>query len=885
VDGRCGLRYHQSPGVIWQISVMEQAGNNEASEQWGERTRRLTRKWFWAPMLVGAVALLVAVWAWSQVEPDRVSELFDTLVDVDLNQGRIDTALPIPRGELTISQGFVPRHDGLQEIELTLARYGETTEIDNGRLTLQLLAEDSQVLGEKKLETAALAHNQVVKFPFPRQTDSAGQPYTLKISGNPQNTMSVWGYSLDSYGGGAVSLQGDQADGDAVLTTAQDLRFLTRYHLTWLGALNSLGETFYFEGLLFLLALIFLPMPGCLLLFLFHKRWISSLAGQAQTDGNAWPWDPAAWWGTALALGIAAWPLLWLWLTLIGGRWSGWLLWLVIAAGWFAVGWLWWRDRKERRQRIEKAEELSGLPPHPPLTLSWRTEHLILLIIILLGLAVRLLAVRDVAFPPWVDSSRHALITAVMVESGQAISEYMPFLPVDRFPYHFGFHALSGSLALMSAWPLERLLLYLGQLLNALVPLALYAAVWLATRRQGAGLLAAFLAALPLFFPAYYATWGRFTQLIAVYVLPILLALSWRLVRGKGQWQRVWWLVALLAAGLFLAHFRVFLYYIPFALLVWLVSLGRNSRWLAMASGLALLLIAPRLIQLLIDTNPVQLAGRTIANYNNFPASYFTTGWERAFVAAAAAGLVLAIIAAIRRRRWTVLPLVLVAWVAVLFLLLSVDRIGVPVTSLVNLNSMYIILFVPLAMFLAIVVEQVWRWLRQQHWLLQLAGYVLAGALLAAMFLFGVRQQISILNVQTILAQPEDVAGLLWVDANLPPEASIAVNSWRWLGETWAAADAGAWLLPLTGRSASTPPIDHIYNRDLFKEVRKFNEAANAVSDWSDPAQADWLREQGFGYVFIGKKGGFFDPAVLARNPKMEMLYGRLGVFVFGIDD
>jgi hypothetical protein len=336
---------------------------------------------------------------------------------------------------------------------------------------------------------------------------------------------------------------------------------------------------------------------------------------------------------------------------------------------------------------------------------------------------------------------------------------------------------------------------------------------------------------------------------------------------------------------LFLAHFRVFLYYIPFALLVWLVSLGRNSRWLAMASGLALLLIAPRLIQLLIDTNPVQLAGRTIANYNNFPASYFTTGWERAFVAAAAAGLVLAIIAAIRRRRWTVLPLVLVAWVAVLFLLLSVDRIGVPVTSLVNLNSMYIILFVPLAMFLAIVVEQVWRWLRQQHWLLQLAGYVLAGALLAAMFLFGVRQQISILNVQTILAQPEDVAGLLWVDANLPPEASIAVNSWRWLGETWAAADAGAWLLPLTGRSASTPPIDHIYNRDLFKEVRKFNEAANAVSDWSDPAQADWLREQGFGYVFIGKKGGFFDPAVLARNPKMEMLYGRLGVFVFGIDD
>ena len=94
------------------------------------------------------------------------TELFDSLVDVDLNQARIDTALPIPRGDLTITQSFVPRHDGLQEIELTLARYGETTEIDNGRLTLQLLAENGDLLGEKALETAAVAHNQVVKFPL-----------------------------------------------------------------------------------------------------------------------------------------------------------------------------------------------------------------------------------------------------------------------------------------------------------------------------------------------------------------------------------------------------------------------------------------------------------------------------------------------------------------------------------------------------------------------------------------------------------------------------------------------------------------------------------------------------------------------------------------------
>ena len=472
-----------------------------------------------------------------------------------------------------------------------------------------------------------------------------------------------------------------------------------------------------------------------------------------------------------------------------------------------------------------------------------------------------------------------------MANSGQIITNYAPYLPVDRFPYHFGFHTLSATLAMMSAWPLNRLLLNFGQLLNALVPLAIYSAVWLASRRRDAGLIAAFLVALPFFFPAYYATWGRFTQLTAVIILPLLLALTWRLLRGKEQWPRVWWLIALLAAGLFLTHFRIFIYYLPFVFLIWVIGLGRRSRWLAYAAGLSLLLVLPRLAQLLAGANPLQRVGQTIPNYNNFPTSYFTTGWEQAFVYLAALFAVLAVIAAIRRRSWAALPLMLLAWVASLFLLLSTDRIGLPGTSLVNLNSMYIMLFVPLSMFLGLIAAPIWCWLRVQHWLMQLAGYLLVGLILGAALLFGVRQQISILNSQTILAHPEDLIALRWVDENIPADAVIAVNSWQWLGETWAAADGGAWLLPLTARAVSTPPIDHIYNPDLFREVRAFNQTATAVTDWSDPLQADWLREQGITHIFVGKKGGFFDPAVLIRNPGLELLYGRHGAFIFAIAD
>jgi hypothetical protein len=157
--------------------------------------------------------------------------------------------------------------------------------------------------------------------------------------------------------------------------------------------------------------------------------------------------------------------------------------------------------------------------------------------------------------------------------------------------------------------------------------------------------------------------------------------------------------------------------------------------------------------------------------------------------------------------------------------------------------------------------------------------------MVTAVFVFGLFQQITILNTATVLAWPADEAGLAWVDANLPPDAVIAANAWQWLGNTWAGQDGGAWLTPLTGRTNTAPPIDHIYNRELFAANRAFNEAATAVEDWSAPETAVWLREQGVTHVYVGARGGFFKPDQLWRNPKITLLYGEDGVFVFEIEE
>jgi hypothetical protein len=391
------------------------------------------------------------------------------------------------------------------------------------------------------------------------------------------------------------------------------------------------------------------------------------------------------------------------------------------------------------------------------------------------------------------------------------------------------------------------------------------------------------MVALPFFFPAYYATWGRMTQLTGVLVLPVLLALTWQLVRGSGRWKRVWVLVGLLAAGIFLIHFRVFLLYLVFAGVVWLFSLGRNGRRLIGAGLLTLVLILPRLGQLLAETNPGRAISNSLPGYNDFPTGYVTVGWERPFLWLGGAAVLLVVVAVMGRKKWGFMPLFLVIWVGMTAVLLSGSRLGLPETSLININSAYIVMFVPLALTLGIVGDRVWRWLRRRHWLIQGLGAVIVGGAMTAAAVFGLKQQVTILNSDTILAKPEDEAGLTWLADNTPSEAKVLVNSFSWLGTTWAGQDGGAWIVPLTGRASTTPPADYIYDPTLAVSVAEFNNAMKNWGNWADPAIAAQLREAGVTHVFVGGRGGFIDPAELARNPEMALIFGQDGVFVFAL--
>lgn len=762
----------------------------------------------------------------------------------DQEQPRLDRAAPLPRGAEVVTQTFIAARNGLSAVELLAVVYDDAP--PGAPLTLRLNSADGRLIAAATF--TGLVHNAPLRLSFAPQPDSAGQTYALELSGGDANGATVWAYSLDGYARGELRA----ADRAGV----SDLRFTTTY--TYLPA-DILRDAFLS---LLQLARAAAPLwlvlfaPGFLLLQLLPAR-LRSRGGRIED------------WGLALALSLSSAPLLWQWFTVIGLRWTPERLNLaygLIGAAAVVSAFLRWRGRGWRWPAVAGSD-------------------LALVGVVVVSVGARLLAVRDLALPAWVDSPHHFVVARLLMETGQVPASYAPLLPVQHFTYHFGFHGLAVAYHWLTAQPLTDVFLFLGQVLNGLAPVSVAAFIVALTRRPGAAVVGAGLVGLVSLFPAYYVSWGRYTQLAGLVVLAPLLGATWRLVgRGlAGAWPRWVWLVlvACLASGLVFTHYRVLGFYATFAWAALAAGRRRGWKWLGGAAALAAGCSWPWLWRLWehwlqpILREPGQLASPQ--GYNSFPVQYFQNELDRAWIAF---GLLALAWGLWRRERpvW-----VMAGWLAVTFALLNIG----PGSWLVNNNSWAISLFVPGALLVGWGAERLWAlagvWSRRRpaHAGLLLIA-VLAG-LAAALGLRGLRGQVLALNPLTVLATPDDRAALAWVADHTPAEAVFLTNSWRWQVTTWSGPDGGAWVWPLTGRRTTMPPLDYWLEPTWEPEVRAFNERLAALRDADSPEALALLQDGGVTHVFIGARGGVLKPEMFVGSPRYRLLYSNGAAWVFAL--
>ncbi len=511
----------------------------------------------------------------------------------------------------------------------------------------------------------------------------------------------------------------------------------------------------------------------------------------------------------------------------------------------------------------------------------------------LLGLALlifwRFYQVRDLALPAWVDPLHHVLIVRLLLENGGVPENFAPYMPVP-FYYHFGFHVAAAVFGYLSGVDLASAVLVVGQLLNVGVVLAVYRlgmAFWDDRRRAGiAALLVGFVSQMP----AYYVTWGRFTLLAGLVLLPLAMAVAVEIVRLGGDLERGARL-AVLSAGLVVSHyFAALLFALFLAVLLGYalyLSLRTNKPVLrryilpAVAGALAgAVLTAPWIYRVWISARA--FTGLTTVSpshplytvyFNNYlPYLWYLLGPARNYLLLALGLFGLALAGPRPRTR------VLSIWTLTLVIL---SLPWGPKLAPFRPDHAVIVMFLPVNLLAADGLITALERLKGNC--SAMLARLAAIAAVLALVIWGVAQTRQIINPQTIIARPADLEAIRWVDANLPPDARFLINVAPWQNGMYRGLDGGWWLLPLTGRQTLVPPTMYLLGDPAYvSQINAWAEQAARLNGCT-PEFWDLVRAARLTHVYLGPNGGALKPADLEGCANLEVVYARDGVTIYEI--
>ncbi len=816
--------------------------------------------------------------------------------ELDITQERLADVAPLPDGTTMIGQTFVARHDNLNDIEIILAKLDDMATVPPPQLILHLResVQSTTDIASAVIDTQYIAHNTNYHFHFEPQRNSAGRTYYLLAEGTSSNRMTIWQSGINSYNDGSLFINHQPLEGD--------LYFKTYYEFGWDSLARYLEGVAKTQGWTLFPALLLFFLPGYILLsFLYEQRGTEPLEDLA----------------LMLTFSLASYPVFLIFTTVIGLRMNGaliiglFVLLLLLAVfqsyqNKFQLWRAWGTALRDRAQLV---------------------TVLLFAFLFIITLISRFVHIRAQVLPLWVDSVHHNLIAKIIAETGRIPQSYQPYMPTEGFKYHFGFHANAAFFQWLTNLPMHQILLTFGQILNAVLILPIYLLVKHLTGDRVAGMVGALIVAVWSIFPAYFVSWGRYTQLMGMILLPGAVILTMELVERSKKtsasftlWRaidfRLTILGAVALAGLFLTHYRVLVFYFCFLLPYLLYStyelklaplidaklatvyrlLHRDETisstpanipvwtiwWRVVVLGaVTFVLSLPWLwkqlnILLAIAARPNYLTTTDTA-YNAIPWAFVTAGHNKELLALSIVGAILGLL---YNRKMTIM----VIWMLLVVIVVNPEKVGLPPTWFVNNATAIIALFVPFAIFggylLATLANLLTRFIpegwRKVYWGILSAGYIV-------LTVWGAFDMFDVINPVTILATPEDVKAIEWLAENTPPDAKFLINCRHWQSGIYMGVDGGWWIQNLTDRDMTMPPV--VYSSDGVEYIEQVTDLASFVSQitsMQDETVIQRLRDEGITHVYLGVKSGAITPAMLIDDPHFTPIYnGAVWIFEF----
>ncbi len=589
----------------------------------------------------------------------------------------------------------------------------------------------------------------------------------------------------------------------------------------------------------------------------------------------------------ASGIGLALYPLLLLWTSILGLSAGAFYAWGTAGLGLIGVGWHLLRRSGSWRWKAGRE-----CVQH-----SHRWSLVALAGVGLTLFIVRLLIIAELRIPLWGDSVHHTMITQLLVQNRGLFASWQPYAAMETFTYHFGFHSQVAALIWLTGMSTPQAVLLGGQLANAAAVLALYPLALRLGHNRWAGVAAWLIAGLLLSMPMFYVNWGRYPQLAGQAILPVAIALLWYYLAAPRPARALFVLTACIIAGLVLTHYRVAIFaacFVP----AYLVVMGGQGAWRALMTKLAVLVLAVALLILpwaLRVFEGALVALMSAIFVASTPGSGLATQAEainaiadhRLFLPTLVWYAMLgSLVWAIWRREQGLL--VVAVWWLCALLVVNPQRLGLPGAGTITNFALFIAAYIPATLLLAAPVGWLLHRLR--------APAALAGITVVALALglWGGTMRLQDLDVAThALVQPEDLRAMAWIESHIPEDAQFLVNGFFSHPASVVGGDAGWWLPLLAQRPTTLPPILYITEQGPRPDyVPWINELYATIEHLGieHPTTLAMLRERKIAYIYLGQQQGMIgnpdptqvlDPAVLQASPHFKLLYQQDQVWIF----
>ncbi|MEA2642895.1 MAG: hypothetical protein QOF51_4289 [Chloroflexota bacterium] len=532
------------------------------------------------------------------------------------------------------------------------------------------------------------------------------------------------------------------------------------------------------------------------------------------------------------------------------------------------------------------------------------------------GVAMRAAIFGSDALPAGADPYHHTLITGLIMERGGLPTSYEPYAPIGSFSYHFGFHALAALTSLAAgSEPLHAIGprgLDAVQVVTPLVTTASALSVFFLARESrlgdAAAVAAAVVVALVSPYPAAFLTVGRYPEAAGMVILPVALALLVRVIGfgrksgGQSEWRCVGGL-GVLAAGLFLTHYRVAacLALIGLLALIWaagralrgpqsrggrraaIASFAHRGRGLIIAVILSLLLVAPWLWRL--SQGFAFGLGGSGGRYG--PEYYDLTrlgGMPRETMVGLGLLALAGLAVAVKLRQPPVL--LLATWFVLQLAFSNPYWLPMPFPVLVDDVTVVTLLFFPASLCIGLLFGETLRmFARRQLGIAAPAG----AAMLLAAALVGAAGLPAIHAANDSLATMDDLQFLssrmrLGLAVAPPGPGLVLINAAvrHWQPDYVVPTDAGYWFPLFFGEGTTLLPMLYPAERGVsMPQVDEMERLAAVEGDLGSPEVVGLLRAVGVTEIFVGARGGPIDERALLRSPEYRLVDTQGGAALY----